>query len=197
MPGLGRQTGLPAKRLGALLKHDGDLLRLSRNVPGDAKPILIDADEITTWTEDGVVVLFLTGQVLVQQSVSQTRFQQGIAWVDINRYKDTGILHMDLYAEGQVRIDTSVELQDGNRAILDLNSRGEFHVRAHHGKVARQDRSSDPLVVRAMTWDWACAGLLPVPRHRSRRAEGPCRLPRRPCPAVTPAHPPRRPCPAA
>ncbi len=125
------------------------MLRLSRNVPGDAKPILVDADEIATWNEEGVIVLLLHGQVLVQQSVTQTRFQQGIAWVDWKRYQATGILHMDLYAEGQVRIDTSIEIQDANRAMLDLNTRGEFHVRAHRGKVVRQDRSADPLVARA------------------------------------------------
>src|SRR5215204_6364707 len=35
------------------LQKQGDLLRFSRNVPGDAKPIVIDADEIFTWDEDG------------------------------------------------------------------------------------------------------------------------------------------------
>jgi hypothetical protein len=67
----------------------------------------------------------------------------------MKRYQATGILHMDLFAEGQVRIDTSVEIQDATRAILDLNTRGEFRVRAHRGKVIRQDRSSEPIVARA------------------------------------------------
>src|SRR5262245_4233280 len=54
---------------GAVPKRSDDVLRFSRNVPGDAKPILIDANEIFTWNEDGKVVLLLKGQVLVQQSV--------------------------------------------------------------------------------------------------------------------------------
>src|SRR5262249_40220165 len=88
-PGLGpgmtpaRKPGLPATQVSSPLTREGDLLRLSRNVPGDAKPILIDADEISTWNEGGIVVLLLHGQVLVQQSVSQARFQEGIAWVDM------------------------------------------------------------------------------------------------------------------
>src|SRR5947209_5015453 len=46
MPGGGRAPALPATRSSASLQRSGDLLRLTRNVPGDAKPILIDADEI-------------------------------------------------------------------------------------------------------------------------------------------------------
>jgi hypothetical protein len=150
-PGMspGQKPDLPATRPASPIVRQGDLLRLTRNVPGDAKPILVDADEISTWNDEGVIVLLLRGQVLVQQSVSQTRFQEGVAWVDLQRYKATGIMHLDLYAEGQVRVDTSIEIQDAARAVLDLNTRGEFHVRAHRGKVNRQERSGDPLVARA------------------------------------------------
>src|SRR5436190_1592118 len=36
----------------SVIGRQGDLLRYSRDVPGDAKPILIDADQITTWDHD-------------------------------------------------------------------------------------------------------------------------------------------------
>jgi hypothetical protein len=183
-PTPGLTPGLSSgKSAASSVQKQGDLLRLHRNVPGDAKPILVEADEITTWTEDGVFVLLLRGQVLVQQSVAHTRFQEGVAWVDMKRSQATGILHMDLYAEGQVRIDTSVEIQDGGRALLDLNTRGEFRVRAHRGKVTRQDRSTDPLVVRAR-------GLVGIRRPAAAPAVVPVSAPPAPVPASAPPAPP-------
>src|SRR5581483_10650172 len=52
-------------------------------------------------------------------------------------------------AEGQVRLDNSVEIQDGQKALLDLNTRGEFRVRGHRGKVQKKDGSREPIVARA------------------------------------------------
>src|SRR5262249_17706687 len=148
-PDAGAAPGLTTSRPGApQLSRQGDLLRYSRNVPGDAKPILIDADQITTWNEEGKIVLLLRGQVLVQQNVVQARFQEGVVWVDLKRFQTTGILHVDLYAEGQVRLDTTLESQESPRSALDLNTRGEFRLRVHGGKVNKQDRSGDALVTR-------------------------------------------------
>src|SRR5262245_46620528 len=49
-PASGFTPGLPSgKSAASSLQKQGDLLRLHRNVPGDAKPILVEADEITTW----------------------------------------------------------------------------------------------------------------------------------------------------
>src|SRR5262245_7435425 len=56
------------------------LLRFSRNVPGDAQPITIAADQITTWSANGQTVFLLRGQVLIQQNVVQVRFNQGVVW---------------------------------------------------------------------------------------------------------------------
>src|SRR5689334_19744930 len=51
-PGAGIAAGFSPSRAGApVIQIQGDLLRYSRNVPGDGKPIVIDADEIYTWEE--------------------------------------------------------------------------------------------------------------------------------------------------
>src|SRR5262249_13930636 len=119
--------------------RQGNVLRLVRNTPRDANPLLIDAHSIHTLDEDGQGVLWLPGPVLVQQSVSKTRFQEGVAWIDLKRYRSTGILHVEILAEGSVRIETGLENQEGARALLDLNTRGEFRLRAHRSKVVKQD----------------------------------------------------------
>lgn len=157
-------------------------MRFVRNVPGDAKPIVLEADEIFTWSENGQEVFLLSGKVLVQQSAAQIRFQQGIAWVDFKRFQATGILHVDLYAEGQVRLDNSVEIQDGPRAVLDLNTRGEFRVRASRGKVQRQQRASEPIVTRARAVGFGPVRVQQAPVIQTSGQGGPGN--------VTPATPP-------
>ncbi|MFO0880347.1 MAG: hypothetical protein U0840_23630 [Gemmataceae bacterium] len=141
------------------VQRQGDLLRYSRNIPADAKPIVLEANEVFSWNENGKVGFLLSGQVLVQQSVVQARCEQAVVWVDTGRYQQTGILHMDLYAEGKVRLDTSVEIQDGNRAVLDLNTRGEFRIRGSRGKVQKQNRSGEAIVRRAS--EVGVAGTIP------------------------------------
>jgi hypothetical protein len=149
VPVPGDVPGLPTPRQGPTgIQRQGDLLRLARNAPGDAKPIVIEAEEIHTWTDGGKYVFLLQGQVLVQQSVVQVRCQQAVAWVQ-HGHQNNGILHMDLYAEGQVRLDNSVEVQDGQKAVLDLNTRGEFRFRGGRGKVHKQQRQGEPVVARA------------------------------------------------
>jgi hypothetical protein len=129
-----------------------EVLRLSRNVPGDSKPILIDADDVATWVEpDGRGerrALILRGKVLVEQNVVQARFPLGVAWIDLQRYRQTGLLCMQLYAEGGVKVDSGLETKEAARAVLEVVTRGEFRVRTHRNKVVQQSFMEDPLVKR-------------------------------------------------
>ncbi len=124
-------------------------MMVTRNVPGDAKPIVIDADEIFTWNEGDQTLILVRGQVLVQQGVLLLRCQEAAGWIDMPRYRATGVLHMDLYAEGQVRVDVSHKIEDGPKALLDLNTRGELKLASHGAAVARQTRADDPFYRRA------------------------------------------------
>lgn len=142
-------AGPAVRPLASSLTKQGDLLRLFRDLPGEAKPIGLEADHITTWNENGVVVMLLEGRALVSQSVLQTRCQKAVAFIDLPRYQTSGILAVALYAEGQVRMDTSVEIQDANRATVHLHTRGELKVRVQRGKITRGDRSNDPVVLKA------------------------------------------------
>src|SRR4051812_16077860 len=77
-----------------------ELIRLARNEPGVAQPIVLAADEVSAWEEGGMTAVLLRGRVLVQQAVLQTRCEQAVAWVDRDRYRRTGIWRVELYAEG-------------------------------------------------------------------------------------------------
>src|SRR5262249_3383373 len=128
----------------------GDLIRLSRNVAGDSKPIVIDADEAAAWYEGQQLVVLLHGQVLVQQGVVQVRSQDAVGWVGVKRYPRSGVPHLDLYADGGVRLDLSSEIRDGPKGLLELNTRGEFKLNAHKSPVVRQRLADDPVYRRAV-----------------------------------------------
>ena len=48
-------------------------LSFIRNVPGEAKAIILSADEVASWSEPGRNVILLHGQVLIQQGYVQVR----------------------------------------------------------------------------------------------------------------------------
>ena len=68
-------------------------------------------------------------------------FEQGVAWINITRYKQLGKLRTEFYAEGKVRIDDGSVIRDYPRTILDLTTRGEFKVHAHRVPLVRQSRA--------------------------------------------------------
>ncbi len=140
----------PVPRAQAL--QSTDTFRQTFNTPGESKPIVIDADEIITWVENGQRVLVLRGQVLVQQNAVQTRFQQGVAWLDVDYYKRTGgIQHMELYGEGEAAVDNATEVKKADRIDLNLYTRGELKLNSHAKPVSvlKEAPASDPLVRRA------------------------------------------------
>src|SRR4051812_46443935 len=73
-------------------------LRRTPNATDDSQPLLLDADHITPWLEDGYTALLLHGQVLAQRGVLQARFRQGVCWI-APPAGNGGLLRLTLYAE--------------------------------------------------------------------------------------------------
>jgi hypothetical protein len=131
---------------------DTKIYRLQRDQRGESKPLILDADEIATWTEklgtNEYCVFLFRGLVFVQMGIVQARFEQGVLWIDLSRAKLTGKVRAELYAEGKVRVDDGSAIHDYPRAIFDLTTRGEFKVNAHRHPLVRQSFEKDPLVER-------------------------------------------------
>ena len=121
-----------------------ETLRLTRNVAGDPTPVVVEADDADTWTENGRRVVVARGQVFVQQGVVQLHAKQAVAFMDLQG----GVMHMDVYAEGDVQLDNGSAAQTGPKALLGLNTRGEFKLRAYKSKVRQESLADDPLVQR-------------------------------------------------
>src|SRR5262249_55876610 len=62
-------VALGALLLGCAALAAQEPIRLSRNIPGDSKPIILHADNITTWSDAGQRIILLRGKVLVEQGV--------------------------------------------------------------------------------------------------------------------------------
>jgi hypothetical protein len=148
-PGPAVPANLPSPGGGAPAAPPEEPLHLVRDLPGDSKPIILHADDITTWVEGGKRIVLLQGQVLVQQGVVQSRFQQGVVWADLERLQRTRVLHVEVYAEGDVQLENGSDKGTGQKAFLELNTRGEFKLNAHKNKVVQEARPQDPLYKRA------------------------------------------------
>jgi lipopolysaccharide export system protein LptA len=121
-----------------------DVLKLSRNDPGDTKPITLYADEVSTWKEDGKRVVLLKGLVLVEHGTSSVRCEQAIVWIDDDRYRQTHIWSIHVQAEGSVTLESGDKIDRGAQASVDLNTRGELRFKAKNGKIIQQPRTDDP-----------------------------------------------------
>lgn len=145
----------------------GGVLKLSQNVPGDSKPVILHADDVTTWIDGSRRIFLLKGLVLVEHGVVSVRMQQGVAWVDQDSTKKTGISRIDLYAEGDVSLINGSESQVGTKALVDLSTRGEIRLKAQGGKVNQRPASDDPVYQRAVLERFGPPKPPPAPIQRT------------------------------
>lgn len=122
-----------------------DALRLTRNLPGDTKPIVLYADQVTTWMEGTQRVVLLRGAVLVEHGVVHARMPQAIAWINQGSGGKTGVVHVQVFGDGEVTVQNGAENKAGRRAVLDLHTRGEIKIKAYADKVKQETRNQDPL----------------------------------------------------
>jgi hypothetical protein len=128
----------------------GDSIRLSHDIPGDSLPITLYADEITSWVDGGQRVFLFKGTALVEQGVVHVTMQQGAAWVDLQRGHRTGIAHLELFAEGDVKLEDGARREAGRTGFVELNTRGEVRIKSQKQKVVQQPRPEDVFYQRAL-----------------------------------------------
>jgi hypothetical protein len=125
-----------------------DLVRFTSDVPGDSKPIVLHADQMATWIENGQRVILARGKVLVEHGVVQARMQQAVAWIDQDRHRRTGIFQLEVYGEDNVILESGPETRTAAKALISLSTRGEIKLKSVNGKVNQQPQTSDPLYRR-------------------------------------------------
>jgi hypothetical protein len=128
----------------------GDFVRLSQQAAGESRPMVIDADQISTWTEGDQRILLVRGQVLVQQGVLRAHLQEGVIFLDLKTRETTRVWNADLYGEGDFDVQNGTESSYGKTGFIDLHTSGDLKITAHKGKVAEQALRDDPVYLRAM-----------------------------------------------
>lgn len=126
-----------------------DVLRLTRNIAGDSKPVVLNAAAAATWSENGQRVILLSGKVLVEHGLFSARCTEAVLWLDEAGQKRTRILKVQLYAEGDAVLEDGTETKRAAQALVDLSTRGEVKLRIQ-GKVAQEPKKTDPLYLRGM-----------------------------------------------
>jgi hypothetical protein len=139
--------------------YAADMVRFSHDVPGETRPIVIDADDITTWTEGNTRVLLVKGHVLIQQGVVRAQFADGVVFVDLAAYQAKQVWNLDVYGEGGASVQNGAEVTNGTTASLDLHTGGDLKLNAHKNKVAEAARADDPVYRRALAQRAGATGV--------------------------------------
>jgi hypothetical protein len=159
-------------------------LTWSQNTPGDSKPIILYADDITTWIENGTRIFILKGRVWVEHGVVRVELPQGVAWLDEAQRKRTGIYHLDLITDANVRLEEGPNTFAGVKGRIEFNTRGEIRLKSYRGKVVQAANPSDPLYVQGLALKQMLVVETPRPAAGVRPAAA--RAPAPPPPPVLP-----------
>jgi hypothetical protein len=135
-------------------------LRWSRNDPGDARPILVNADDIATWQDQGKRIFLLKGNVYFEQGDARVRLPQAVLWADEDLKKRVGLYQLDFYGDGGVTLEVQANSYEGPWGLFQLNTRGEIKLKSFKSKVQSRAMPEDPLYQRALA---ARSGKPPAP----------------------------------
>jgi hypothetical protein len=130
--------------------HSADLLRVSRQAADDSTPIVVDADGVMTWNRGNQHVYLLKGNASAQQGGWLARMENAVVWVDWESQQKSGVLRVEIYAEGNVGVQEGSESKTATMALLELRSRGAFSLKSPATKVVNQPLAYDPLYRRAL-----------------------------------------------
>jgi hypothetical protein len=169
-------TALPAAG-----RLDAQTVRWPGNPANKPRPVLLTADQVVTWKEDGKRVFLLTGRVHLEHGVTLGRMQQAVVWVDEEAQRATKAYRLEVYAEG------GVTLQDGARdltgdgaapaALLELTTAAAIKVKTYGSRMVERRDARDPLYLRARMERGEAARAQPAAGVRQASAQQPAAAP--------------------
>jgi hypothetical protein len=130
------------------LKAAPDLVRWSHHVKTEYKPLVLYADDMTTWTEGARRIILLKGKVWIELGIFHVRMTEGVVWLNEASKRTTGIFHVGVYGEGAISLEDGPRTLEGRRCLIDLSTRGEVKLKAYSNKVRQQALVQDPLYLR-------------------------------------------------
>jgi lipopolysaccharide export system protein LptA len=138
-----------------------DILQRTLATPNDGQPILLYADDVTTWADSGKQIFLLKGKVWIAQGALNVRANQAVVWVDQAKKKASGIYALEVYGE-VVGLEDGKTSQASKSAFLQMGTRGEVRIKAYANKAVQQATPTDSLFARGLSAQKA-AQPVPVP----------------------------------
>ena len=132
-------------------------LNWAQNIPGNSKPVFLYADEVTSWSEKGSRIFLLKGKVWIEHGIVQIQVPQCTIWVDETKRRHSGIYHVDVYADGEVSLQDGPNAYSGLKGHIELNTRGEIHLKAYRSKVVQAPAPADAVFLRAVAMKYSLA----------------------------------------
>jgi hypothetical protein len=127
-----------------------DVLRWSPKGGPTYRDVQLYADDVTTWIDHGRRAFLVRGNAWLTHDQSSIHFQQGVLWVTETTQERSPAYQLQVYAEGAVQIEESATTQQGERAVLELGTRGHVKVHRNNGRLAETPAANDPLFQRAV-----------------------------------------------
>jgi len=141
-------AGLAEKLLPFSKKKEPVQIEFIRNMPGESKPISIEADRVAFWRQNGETIITLEGKVVLQQGFVIIRMEKAVAWLNPREYQLTGIWKLEMFADEDVRLDASTDVRKGDHAYIELYTRGEIKISSVAEKASREPNPTCALVQR-------------------------------------------------
>jgi hypothetical protein len=127
-----------------------DPLRWSQNQPGDIRDIVVNADDIVTWQEQGKRIVLLKGKVYCEQGDTKLRMPEAVLWVDEDLQKRTGVFHLEFFAEGGVTLETGGQTREGPWGLFELNTHGKIPLKSYKNQIQYKAMPEDSLYQHAL-----------------------------------------------
>jgi hypothetical protein len=126
-----------------------ELLRMGPSQAGDARPIVVAADDVATWAESGEQVILLRGKVLIEQGVVLLRSERAVVWVDLAGRRESQVYRVQVIADGDVRAENGSQRKKGGTVLAELATRQEVRLR-QGTRAVQQPQGADPFFRRAL-----------------------------------------------
>lgn len=112
-------------------------VRVTAGRDNEAKPLLLAADEVATWTEGGEQVVLLRGKAMIEQGVFVLRADRALLWIDTGRQPQTRSYRVQIVADGAVRVEEGPARKSAPTIVADLVTQQDVRLRSGAKTISR------------------------------------------------------------
>jgi len=120
-----------------------EYLKQSFVAASETRPIQLNADAVSLWQDGDSQVVLLKGNAWIGQGLTTIQAPAAVVFIDLARYKKTGINYLELYADNSVDISDGPRRKMATKAIVMLATQGEVRIKSFQNKVSKTPLRND------------------------------------------------------